>query len=138
MRVLLDVNILLACGWRQHPVHYECLAWLDSLENYTLCPIAELGFQRISMSPAFGASFSDAMTVKRSFSSSSRARNIACDQSIDLMPDVSSYKDTTDAYLVHLADSHGHLLATLDNGIINKRWAANIAFNPLAVESSES
>ncbi len=135
MRVLLDVNILLACGWRQHQFHAECIAWLDSLESYTLCPITELGFQRISMSPAFGASFADAMTVMRSFSSPSHARHIACDQSIGSMPEVTSYKDTTDAYLVHLADCHGHQLATLDAGIIKKHWAANIAFNPITTKA---
>ena len=131
MKSLLDVNILLACGWRQHPFHSECIAWLDSLKTYTLCPITELGFLRISMSPAFGAPFADAMTVMRFFSSSQRATHIACDQSISSMPGVTSYKDTTDAYLVHLADCHGHKLATLDTGILNKPWAADIAFSPI-------
>jgi predicted nucleic acid-binding protein len=132
MKVLLDVNIILASGWRHHQFHSECVSWLDSLECYTLCPITELGFLRISMSPAFGASFNDALTVLQSLSCQAPARHIACDQPVGSMPGVSSYKDTTDAYLVHLADYHDHQLATLDAGILNKDWAANIAFNPIS------
>ncbi len=131
MKTLLDVNILLACGWQKHDFHTECITWFDKLESYTLCPITELGFLRISMSPAFGASFADAMTVVEWFSKSPRAHYIGCDVPISLMPEVTSYKDTTDAYLVHLASSHGHKLATLDIGITKKKWADGIAFNPM-------
>ncbi len=131
MKALLDVNILLACGWKHHPFHEECRVWLKSLDSYTLCPIVELGFIRISMSPAFGASHEDALTVLQSISRQPQATQIPCDQTLDYVPKVTSYKDTTDAYLVHLAQAHGHLFATLDAGIINKAWANNIAFNPM-------
>lgn len=132
MKILLDVNILLACGWQTHKFHKECSAWLNSLESYTLCPITKLGFLRISMSPALGASFADAMTLVKWFAKSPRAHQLACDQNIASMPQVSSYKDTTDAYLVYLAACHGHRLATLDTGIVKKNWSAGIAFNPLS------
>jgi predicted nucleic acid-binding protein len=48
-----------------------------------------------------------------------------------LLPVLSSYKDTTDAHLVTLAKRHGMKLATLDDGLIGKPWAAGIAENPL-------
>ncbi|MEM8952733.1 MAG: hypothetical protein AAGD22_01140 [Verrucomicrobiota bacterium] len=28
MRVLLNVNILLACGWQHHPFHAACRNWI--------------------------------------------------------------------------------------------------------------
>lgn len=131
MKALLDVNILLACGWQKHEFHAECISWFDSLESYALCPITELGFLRISMSPAFGASFSDAMTVVKWFSESPRAHYIDCAQSVSPMSEVTSYKDTTDAYLVYLASSHNNRLATLDVRLTKKTWACGIAFNPI-------
>ena len=50
------------------------------------------------------------------------------------MPEVTRYKDTTDAYLVCLAEHHQHQLATLDAGLLGRHWATNIAFNPVATE----
>lgn len=132
MKVLLDVNILLACGWKQHQHHSSCSLWLNKQKSFSLCPITELGFLRISMSPAFNSSFADAATVLQSFSQRPQAMHIPCDQTVSTMTAVTSYKDTTDAYLVHLAFRHGHQLATLDAGILNKKWATNIAFNPMA------
>ena len=42
-----------------------------------------------------------------------------------------SSKDTTDAHLVTLAKRHGLKLATLDDNLVAKPWAAGIAENPL-------
>ena len=40
-------------------------------------------------------------------------------------------KDTTDAHLVTLAKRHGLKLATLDEALLAKPWAAGVAENPL-------
>jgi predicted nucleic acid-binding protein len=47
-------------------------------------------------------------------------------------------KDTTDAHLVTLAKRHGLKLATLDDGLIGKPWAAGIAENPLLLPKPSS
>ena len=47
------------------------------------------------------------------------------------IPTVTSYKDTTDSYLVHLASANRLALATLDQPLLGKKWAAGIAFDPL-------
>lgn len=132
MSALLDVNVLLAYGWKQHPSHVFCSQWLDGLENYALCPITELGFLRISMSPAFSACFQDASRVLKSIADREGVIRMPCDLAVGSIPEVSSYKDTTDAYLVRLAKHHGHRFATLDEGILNKQWATGTAFKPIA------
>jgi len=133
VKVLLDVNLLLAYGWQHHPFHVSCSAWFDGLSEFALCPITELGFLRISMSPAFRASYEGASHVLDALKARTGARHLPCDVQVGEMPQVSSYKDTTDAYLVHLARHHSHRLATLDEGILNKKWASGIAYNPVAI-----
>jgi len=34
MSVLLDVNLLLACGWQTHVRHSEAVTWLDGLSAF--------------------------------------------------------------------------------------------------------
>jgi predicted nucleic acid-binding protein len=130
MSCLVDVNVLLAFGWKNHPFHNSCSKWLENTEAFTTCPIVELGFLRVSMTHAFNASFKEAQLVLNSITSMESAKYIACDLAVALVPEVTSYKDTTDAYLVSLAEHHELKLATLDDRILNKQWAAEIAFNP--------
>jgi len=47
MKFLLDVNALLASIWGHHARHAEAFAWLQD-KSVVLCPLAELGFLRIS------------------------------------------------------------------------------------------
>ncbi len=132
MSVLPDINILLAYGWRHHPFHAPCSAWLDGLSEFALCPITELGFLRVSMSPAFRASYEGASQVLDSLAARKGVTHLPCDVPVGEMPGVSSYKDTTDAYLVHLARHHSYRFATLDDGLLEKQWATGTAFNPVA------
>ncbi len=46
-RHLLDVNVLLAAIWANHPQHTKAFAWLSG-RNVLLCPLSELGFLRVS------------------------------------------------------------------------------------------
>jgi predicted nucleic acid-binding protein len=50
MKRLLDVNVLLAAIWATHQDNAKTLAWLEK-KSIALCPIAELGFLRISTNP---------------------------------------------------------------------------------------
>ena len=131
MSVLPDINILLAYGWQHHPSHASCSVWLDALSEFALCPITELGFLRVSMSPAFRASYEDASQVLNSLTARDGVTHLSCDAPVGDMPKVSNYKDTTDAYLVHLAKHHSYRFATLDEGILNKAWATGTAYNPV-------
>jgi predicted nucleic acid-binding protein len=47
------------------------------------------------------------------------------------LPPLRTHADVTDAYLVEIAREHGLKLATLDDDLCKKTWAAGIAENPI-------
>ena len=50
MKYLLDVNLLLAVIWSNHPQHPRAFAWMAG-KTVSVCPLTELGFLRISTQP---------------------------------------------------------------------------------------
>ena len=135
MSALLDVNLLLACGWQTHSEHARALSWLDGEAEFFTCPLVELGFIRVSMGPAFRSSFTDAHRVLSAIKGHASARSIAVDFEATRMPEVLAHSDVTDAYLVALADAHGLQLATLDMALTVKQWAGGIAYYPFATHN---
>lgn len=131
MSHLLDVNFLLACAWSGHADHARANRWLNSLAEFSTAPVTQMGFVRVSMSAAYGASFGDAQTALRAILQLKSHRFRPDAVSADSLPAVTSGKDVTDAHLVRLADRHGLKLATLDGPLCQKSWAAGIAENPL-------
>jgi len=127
---LLDVNLLLACGWQTHAEHTRAVAWLDSQSEFFTCPLVELGFIRISIGPGFRTTFADTLQVLKGIKSRPAANSIPVDFDPIGLPVISSHADATDAYLVALAKSHGLHLATLDQSLVSKTWAANVAVSP--------
>jgi predicted nucleic acid-binding protein len=128
--VLPDVNLLLAFGWRSHSDHERCRSWLSGLPRFATCPITELGFLRVSMSPAYRASHEDASRVLGSLISRQSASFLPCDLPVPGIAPVSAYQETTGCYLVELARKHSMKLATLDEGILKAAWSRGIAFHP--------
>ncbi len=128
--ILPDVNLLLAFGWHSHPDHHQCRAWIAGLSGFATCAITELGFLRVSMSPAYRATYQDASRVLQSLTSLQTATFLNCDLSVSQIAPVSNYKDTTDCYLVELACKHSLKLATLDEGILKAPWSKSTAFHP--------
>lgn len=127
---LLDVNLLLAYGWRSHSDHQQCRSWIARLSAFATCAITELGFLRVSMSPAYRASYQDASRVLHSLTSLQSASFVHCDLPVSKIVPVFSYKDTTDCYLVGLARKHSLRLATLDEGILKTPWSGSTVFHP--------
>jgi len=128
---LLDVNALLACGWKTHADHLALFDWLIQLDQWATSPITESGFIRISMTTAYQASFENAQTSLATLRALKGHRFVTDDVHAALLPTLASYKETTDAHLVTLAKRHGLKLATLDKALITRPWAAEIAENPL-------
>ena len=128
---LLDVNVLLGCGWKSHADNSALLIWLLQANDWATCPLTESGFMRISMTTAYQATFDDARKSLATLRALRGHRFLSDDVDAALLPVLSSYKDTTDAHLVTLAKRHGLRLATLDGSLITKLWAAGIAENPL-------
>jgi toxin-antitoxin system PIN domain toxin len=128
---LLDVNFLLACAWQSHANHAKARAWLEAQTSFATCPITQLGFLRVSLSPGYRASFSDAMAALEDITNRKQAQFLADDLPGAKVPPVTSFSDMTDAYLVALAKKHDLNLATLDAQLCGRPWAKGIAENPL-------
>ena len=113
MNYLLDVNVLLAAVWVRHAQHAQVKAWLEN-KAVSLCPIAELGFVRISSNQrAFAFAMKDVRLGLERFATDMKANRIPDD-----LPALHSHPNTsdqvTDHYLADLAAKHGLKLATLD------------------------
>ena len=116
MKHLLDINVLLAAIWAHHSRHAEVFRWVED-KQLVLCPLAELGFLRISTHrKAMGIPMEKARQALQTFRAERRPDWIAAD-----LPALDSKAGTseqvTDHYLADLAARHGHKLATLDEGI---------------------
>ncbi len=127
MNYLVDVNILVAWGWSDHPHHLRVDKWINSLTSnrkillYTTA-IVELGFIRISIqTSAETISISEAADRLEHLLANLRShhRFLPDDHSsIRKFPTwCKNAKHTTDAHLIGLAEKHDLKLATLDTGI---------------------
>lgn len=130
MNWLLDVNFVLASRWTTHPDHQAAKAWLDSVGGFHTCAISELGFVRISLSNAYGATWKEVQESLKKLHARKGHQFLPDDVKGTDAPETGS-KDTTDAYLIALARQHGLKLATLDSTLAAKPWAAGVAENPL-------
>jgi len=128
---LLDVSFLLACGWSTHGRHKAARSWLERRRTFTTCPLSELGFIRVSMTPGFKASFEDAQAALSDITLRRQARRIADDAPFSELPYLTGHSEVTDAYLVALARAHDLKLATLDENLCQRPWAVGFAENPL-------
>ena len=116
MTHLLDVNVLLAAIWENHPHHERTFRWLAE-RQIAVCPLTELGFLRISTHPkAIQAPMARARELLQKFLTERQAGRISDDlPALDARPQQSD--QVTDVYLATLADHHGMKLATLDEKI---------------------
>ena len=118
MSYLLDVATLLALLWPDHVHNAKVTAWRQN-KHLVLCPIAELGFIRVSTAPTghFNLAIADARKLLEDFIAKDKPGFIPCDlTAIKGVPAPTSGK-TTDWYLANLAHAHKMKLATLDAGI---------------------
>jgi predicted nucleic acid-binding protein len=113
---LLDVSLLLAAIWTNHPQHAKAFAWLSG-KSVMLCPLAELGFLRISTNKkAINAPMEKARDLLHRFAIDRKAVRIADDlPALDSHPGKS--EEVTDHYLADLATLHGARLATFDQNL---------------------
>lgn len=118
MKYLLDVNLLLAAIWSNHPNHQKAFSWLEG-KAVVLCPLAELGFLRISSNrKAINAPMEKTRKLLQQFSTERNAERISDDLApLDSSPTAS--EQVNDLYLADLAAKHNCRLATLDQGIVH-------------------
>jgi toxin-antitoxin system PIN domain toxin len=127
MNYLLDVNVLVAWGWSDHPHHERFDRWIqEKLSNskvlLSTTSIVELGFVRVSVQKS-----ADTVTIQEAADRLDHLLSKLRNRHRFLPDDLSSRrnfpgwctspKHTTDAHLIALAEKHGLQLATLDTGI---------------------
>jgi predicted nucleic acid-binding protein len=111
MKYLLDVNVLLAGIWKNHPLYAQGSVWLSG-KTIAVCPITELGFLRIS-------------THRKAINARKALDSFLSQNTVARIPDDLPALDSTaaaselvmDFYLTDLAEKHGFKLPTLDTGI---------------------
>ncbi len=116
MKYLLDVNVLLASLWQNHPHHERVFDWLEE-KKLVVCPLVELGCLRISSQPkVFNAPMAKARSLLHAFLTERKVQRVADDlPALESHPQKSD--EVTDSYLASLAEKHGLMFATLDAGI---------------------
>lgn len=135
MTCLLDVNVLMALLWENHEHHPKARSWFTGVSGFATCPVAQLGFARVSAHPllGYGITPDDAFGALRRLLADPRHRFIPDDLSCadrvvrtDLM---TGPNQITDRYLIALARQHGCSLATLDEPL-----AKSFAAEPVLVQ----
>ena len=117
MTHLLDVNVLLAAIWDNHPLHERAFSGIKG-RSIAVCPLTELGFIRISTNPkaTFNAPMDKARELLQRFIQERKANRIPDDlPALESKPAKSD--EVTDCYLAELAARHDMKFATLDERI---------------------
>lgn len=113
MTCLLDISVLLAWLWEKHEHHGRVLAW-EPGQRLAICPLTELGFLRISSSPAFGATMEQAREMLHDWLGQRQPQFVPCDVRVLDGLAASSSGKTTDYYFASLATAHSMRWATLE------------------------
>ena len=116
MKHLLDVNVLLAAIWHQHPDFAKADTWLTGKEVAT-CAVSELGFLRVSThQKALKADMTASRQLLHAFLQKHKAEFVPADLPA-LKSSARKSEELTDLYLADLAASKGMKFATFDTGI---------------------
>ena len=120
MTRLLDVNLLMAVLWENHEHHTQARLWFKGVSAFATCPVAQLGFARVSSHPLLGYGLTPelAFGVLRQFIADPRHEfipdDLSCADRVVRTELMTGANQITDRYLVALARQHGFSLATLD------------------------
>ena len=112
MTRLLDVNVLMALLWENHEHHTKVRSWFKEVSAFATCPVAQLGFARVSSHPLLGYGMTPdaAFGILHQFMSD----DLSCADRVVRTDLMAGANQITDCYLVALARQHGLSLATLD------------------------
>ncbi len=134
---LLDVNVLIALAWPNHPQHSNAHGWFEKehSKGWGTCMVTQIGFVRVSSHPAIEHHVSTQEAWRKlleivalpSHSFWSEPPN-GCENDVfsKTIPSTFTHGFVTDGYLATVAVFHGGKLATLDRQLAR-------TFGPLAV-----
>jgi uncharacterized protein len=123
MKYLLDVNALVALGFRRHFFHKRVATWVagERSAEFTSCSITELGFVRVlSQVSAYGLTVTHArqLLLQMKTGRTPFLTFLQDDHDISHLPSwVETSNQTTDGHLAQLAAANGAILATFDRRV---------------------
>jgi toxin-antitoxin system PIN domain toxin len=121
VRYLLDGNVLVALGDRDHVHHSQARRWFerDGRHGFATCPITQATLMRLLLRHGIADNITMAVRILRVFLEHPAHRFWSDDFSYETIrwKGVLGHRQVTDAYLAALARKHGGRLATLDQGL---------------------
>lgn len=126
MILLLDVNVLVALGLREHTFHERVARWILDVRkqpdiSFATCSLTELGFVRVlAQNRQWTIPVRTAVLLLRKIRRESGMpfRFLSDSNDASQLPDwVIGPRQTTDGHLQQLAQTHGAVLATMDERI---------------------
>jgi toxin-antitoxin system PIN domain toxin len=125
---LLDVNVLIALGWKGHPSHSRAQTWFarNNRAGWATCPFTQAAFVRIVSNPAFSAQAASPLeALSLLITNVGHPTHQFWPDDISLRDAIWHFEDRlvghqqiTDAYLLGLAIHKKGRLATLDRSLI--------------------
>jgi predicted nucleic acid-binding protein len=118
MSYLLDVNALIAMGYKKHEFHQRVTLWAKG-KNLLTCSISEIGFVRVlSGLPEADVTTSLCRQLLAQMKADWKMQLLLDNRSAETLPDwVRGAKQVTDGHLLDLAQANTAQLATTDAGI---------------------
>ncbi|HHU10163.1 MAG TPA: PIN domain-containing protein [Intrasporangiaceae bacterium] len=128
---LLDANALIAASVVEHEHHVRANTWLAEITSFAVSPIPEGALIRFLL--RMGESAQTAHALVTTIGADPRAEFWADDVSFREVPldGVRGHRQVTDAYLAALAQRHGGLLATFDEGLAELRPRSTFLIPPV-------
>lgn len=127
MVFLIDINLLLALAWPNHPHHALASAWFQQVgkQGWATSAVTQLGFIRISSHPGIsphhttpGAAHGLLLQWTQSHGHQYWQEpdgGLLSPDFAEVLPQIATHNFVTDAFLVSLARHHQGRLATLDH-----------------------
>lgn len=127
MRFLLDLNVLIALAWTNHPHHALAASWFQrgGSRAWATTPATEMGFVRLSCNPLVVAArvtaseASALLTALRSREDHEFWPDATQASAVDWSSAI-SHRHVPDTHLVAVARAHRGLVATLDRGLAER------------------
>jgi toxin-antitoxin system PIN domain toxin len=126
---LLDVNLLVALSWPQHPFHETAQEWFSraSRHGWATCPFTQAGFVRIISNPALTAGAVTPEQAAQTLADNLGHRyhrfwpaDIGYAQALEILGvPLVGHRQVTDAYLLALAIHYQGKLVTLDRALLS-------------------
>ena len=118
MSYLLDVNVLIAMGYKKHEFHQRVTLWAKG-KNLHTCSISEIGFVRVlSGLPEAEITVALCRQLLQQMKTDWKINFLPDHRSAETLPDwVRTPRQVTDGHLLDLAQANEVQLATTDAGI---------------------